>query len=79
MSEGIENNIKQTFEDSITVKQKVIDEGAYKVLLDAGNVIAESISKKGLIESSSLLQLTINKATDNTNKFLNDVMSLFFY
>jgi D-sedoheptulose 7-phosphate isomerase len=47
MSEGIENKIKQTFEDSITVKQKVIDEGAYKVLLDAGNVIAESISKKG--------------------------------
>ena len=47
MSEGIENKIKRTFEDSITVKQKVIDEGAYKVLLDAGNVIAESISKKG--------------------------------
>ena len=47
MSEGIENKIKQTFEDSITVKQKVIDEGAYKVLLDAGNIIAESISQKG--------------------------------
>ena len=47
MSESIENKIKQTFEDSIIVKQKVIDEGAYKVLLDAGNIIAESISKKG--------------------------------
>ena len=47
MSESIENKIKQTFEDSINVKQKVIDGGAYKVLLDAGNVIAESISKKG--------------------------------
>ena len=47
MSEGIENKIKQTFEDSITVKQKVIDEGAYRVLLDAGNIIADSISKKG--------------------------------
>ena len=47
MSESIENKIKQTFEDSINVKKKVIDEGAYKVLLDAGNVIAESISKKG--------------------------------
>jgi D-sedoheptulose 7-phosphate isomerase len=47
MSEGIENKIKQTFEDSIIVKRKVIDEGAYKVLLDAGNIIAESISKKG--------------------------------
>ena len=47
MSESIENKIKQTFEDSINVKQKVIDEGAYKVLLNAGNVIAESISKKG--------------------------------
>ena len=47
MSECIENKIRQTFEDSIIVKQKVIDEGAYKVLLDAGNIIAESISKKG--------------------------------
>ena len=47
MSESIENKIKQTFEDSINVKQKVIDQGAYKVLLDAGNVIAESISDKG--------------------------------
>jgi D-sedoheptulose 7-phosphate isomerase len=47
MSESIENKIKQTFEDSINVKQKVLDEGAYKVLLDAGNIIAESISKKG--------------------------------
>jgi D-sedoheptulose 7-phosphate isomerase len=47
MSEGIENKIKQTFEDSIAVKQKVIDEGAYRVLLDAGNIIADSISKKG--------------------------------
>jgi D-sedoheptulose 7-phosphate isomerase len=45
--ESIENKIKQTFEDSINVKQKVIDEGAYKVLLEAGNIIAESISKKG--------------------------------
>ena len=47
MSESIENKIKQTFEDSINVKQKVIDKGTYKVLLDAGNVIAESISDKG--------------------------------
>ena len=47
MSESIENKIKQTFEDSINVKQKVIDEGVYKVLVDAGNVIAESISKQG--------------------------------
>ena len=47
MSEGIENKIKQTFEDSIIVKRKVIDEWAYRVLLDAGNIIAESISKKG--------------------------------
>tara|TARA_B110000003_G_scaffold271883_1_gene306785 strand:+ start:1122 stop:1736 length:615 start_codon:yes stop_codon:yes gene_type:complete len=47
MSESIENKIKQTFEDSIKVKQKVIDEGAYKALLDAGNVISESISKNG--------------------------------
>ena len=50
MSKGIENKIKQTFEDSINVKQKVIDEGAYKVLLDAGNIIAESISSKLLYE-----------------------------
>ena len=47
MSESIENKIKQTFVDSINVKQEVIDKGTYKVLLDAGNVIAESISDKG--------------------------------
>ena len=57
MSESIENKIKQTFEDSINVKQKVIDEGAYKVLLDAGNVIAESISDKGKLLQNGWLTL----------------------
>ena len=46
MSESIENKMK-TFEGSINIKQKVIDEGAYRVLLDSGIVIAESISDKG--------------------------------
>ena len=46
MSESIENKIKQTFEDSINVKQKVIDEEAYKVLLDAGNALLQFVEDK---------------------------------
>jgi D-sedoheptulose 7-phosphate isomerase len=47
MSKSIENKIKQTFIDSISVKQKILEVGTYKVLLEAGNIIAESISHKG--------------------------------
>ena len=47
MSEVIENKIKLTFESPIIIQQKATDDGAFKVLLDAGNIIAESIFKKG--------------------------------
>ncbi len=47
MSEEIGKRIRQTFEDSIATKQKIIDEGSYKVLIDAGKIIAESISNQG--------------------------------
>jgi len=45
MSEEIQLNIKKCFEESISVKKKVIQQGAYKSLLNAGDIIAESISK----------------------------------
>ena len=47
MSEGIKNKIVQTFEDSISVKQQIIDNGSYEVLTEAGDIISESISSGG--------------------------------
>jgi D-sedoheptulose 7-phosphate isomerase len=47
MQEDIQLNIKKCFEDSISVKEKVIQQGSYKSLIEAGNVIADSISKGG--------------------------------
>ena len=47
MSEVIKNKVVQTFEDSISVKQQIIDDGSYKVLMEAGDIIAESISNGG--------------------------------
>jgi len=47
MSEEIKLNIKKTFEDSISVKKKVLEGGSYKVLIEAGDVIAKSISEGG--------------------------------
>ena len=47
MSEIIENKIKNSFIDSIDVKQKILDQGTHEVLIEAGNKITESISKKG--------------------------------
>jgi len=44
MSEDIHLNIKKCFEESISVKKKVIEEQTYKVLIKAGDVIANSIS-----------------------------------
>ena len=44
MSEDITNKVKQTFVDSISVKQEIIDEESYKVLIEAGDIIANSIS-----------------------------------
>lgn len=47
MSEEIKLKIKKTFEDSISVKTKILDQEIYKVLIEAGDVIARSISKGG--------------------------------
>ena len=37
MSEDIKNKVKQTFIDSISVKQEIVANESYRVLLDAGN------------------------------------------
>jgi len=47
MSEGINNKVALTFEDSISVKQQIIDNGSYEVLIEAGDIITESISSGG--------------------------------
>ena len=47
MSEGIKNKVVQTFEDSISVKQQIIDDGSYEVLKEAGDIITKSISSGG--------------------------------
>ena len=47
MSEGIKNKVVQTFEDSISVKQQIIDGGSYEVLMEAGDIITRSISSGG--------------------------------
>ena len=47
MSELIKTKVKQTFEDSISVKQQILDEHSYEVLIDAGDVIANSIRNGG--------------------------------
>ncbi len=47
MSEDIKNKVKQTFVDSISVKQEIIVEESYKVLIEAGDIIANSIANGG--------------------------------
>ena len=47
MSQDIKNTVKQTFIDSISVKQEIIDAKSYEVLIDAGNIIAKSIANGG--------------------------------
>ena len=47
MSGDIKNKVKQTFIDSISVKQEIIDNESFKVLIEAGNVIANSIANGG--------------------------------
>lgn len=47
MSEDIINRVRQTFVDSISVKQEILDNESYEVLIDAGNIIANSISNGG--------------------------------
>jgi len=47
MTEDIDNKVIKTFEDSISVKQQIIDNGSYEVLLEAGDIITKSISSGG--------------------------------
>ncbi len=47
MHQDIKEKIKQTFIDSVSVKQTIIEDGLYEVLLDAGDIIASSISNGG--------------------------------
>ena len=47
MSELIRDKIIKTFEDSISVKKQIIGDSSYKVLLDAGDIISDSISSGG--------------------------------
>tara|TARA_B100001057_G_scaffold227370_1_gene227744 strand:+ start:110 stop:721 length:612 start_codon:yes stop_codon:yes gene_type:complete len=47
MSEVIKNKVKRTFEDSISVKEQILTDKSYEVLLEAGDVISNSISNSG--------------------------------
>ena len=47
MSEGIKNKVIKTFEESISVKQQIIEDRSYEVLLEAGDIIADSIYNGG--------------------------------
>ena len=47
MSKDIKETVKQTFIDSIAVKQQIIDNKSYEVLLEAGNIISNSIANGG--------------------------------
>lgn len=47
MSKDFKNSIKNSFEDSISVKEKIIDQKIYTALIEAGDVVANSISKGG--------------------------------
>tara|TARA_B100000212_G_scaffold108837_1_gene80944 strand:+ start:210 stop:821 length:612 start_codon:yes stop_codon:yes gene_type:complete len=47
MSESIKNKVKLTFEDSISVKEQIIHDKSYEVLLEAGDIISNSISNGG--------------------------------
>lgn len=47
MSEGIKDKVIKTFEESISVKQQIIEDRSYEVLLEAGDIIADSIYNGG--------------------------------
>ena len=47
MSDDIALKIKETFEDSISVKKAILDKDLYSILLEAGDVIADSIVNGG--------------------------------
>tara|TARA_B100000941_G_scaffold3161_1_gene2093 strand:- start:12441 stop:13052 length:612 start_codon:yes stop_codon:yes gene_type:complete len=47
MSKKIEKRVQQTFIDSITIKQKILDQGTYEILIEAGKLIVDSITGGG--------------------------------
>ena len=47
MTEDIVIKIKETFQQSIALKQQIIDKEIYKVLVEAGDVITNSLSNGG--------------------------------
>ena len=47
MSESIKDKVKLTFQDSISVKEQIIHNKSYEVLLEAGDIISNSISNGG--------------------------------
>ena len=47
MSKDIKNTVEQTFLDSISVKQQIIDNKSYEVLEEVGGIIANSIADGG--------------------------------
>ena len=47
MSENIKNKVKLAFQESISVKEQIIGNKSYEVLLEAGDIISNSISNGG--------------------------------
>ena len=47
MSKDTKNTVEQTFLDSISVKQQIIDNKSYEILEEVGNIIANSIADGG--------------------------------
>ena len=47
MIESVKDKVIKTFEDSISVKKQIIEDSSYEVLLEAGDIIADSISGGG--------------------------------
>ncbi len=47
MPKDFKANIKHSFEDSISVKTKIVEQEIYKILIKAGDAIASSISQGG--------------------------------
>tara|TARA_B100000963_G_scaffold305503_1_gene279733 strand:+ start:393 stop:1004 length:612 start_codon:yes stop_codon:yes gene_type:complete len=47
MSESIKNKVKLTFQESISVKEHIVNNKSYEVLIEAGDIISNSISNGG--------------------------------
>tara|TARA_Y100001970_G_scaffold22173_1_gene25530 strand:+ start:3955 stop:4566 length:612 start_codon:yes stop_codon:yes gene_type:complete len=47
MQKEIKEKIKETFEDSISIKKDIINKKTYEVLIEAGEVIVNSLSRGG--------------------------------